>query len=355
MLNNYSMRYKRIYVFCPNDFVSGGPDALHQLVYYLNSIGCDAKMVYFAFSSRHIFSIPNVYSKYISNFITEKDFVDDSENAVVLPEFAVDKLNLVKKSKVFIWWLSVDYNCNRSSFLWKIFYFATLPARVVKNFNYYKKRFSEAIVKTLKKRAYSFKKEPNNVEHLCASYYALDFVKNRSSKEVRLGIEPISKFFLNEFYAQKGKLDDLPRSNEILYNPRKSGAFVKRLARMAPDLRFTPLTGLSQEELIKKYKTSKLYIDFGPFPGAERMPKEAVLFGCAVITGRFGASNYYGDVPIPDEYKFANPVKEKELINKKIRDVLEGYSELKSDFEKYKNTILSLEQNFIVALKEIFQ
>lgn len=349
------MKFKKIYVFCPNDFVSGGPDALHQLVYYLKALGCDAEMVYFAFSSRHHFAIPVAYSNYISHFITEQEFVDDAENAVVLPEFAVEKLDFIKKSRAFIWWLSVDYNCNRSSFLWKVFYFATLPARVVKNFDYYKNRFSEAIVKTLKKRVYSFKAEQSNVEHLCASYYAQDFVKRRSAKGAHLCIEPVSKIFLDKFEAQKGALDDLPRFDKILYNPRKSGAFVKKLADMAPDLKFTPLTGLSQEDLIEKYKTSKLYIDFGPFPGAERMPKEAVLFGCAVITGRFGASNYYGDVPIPDGYKFTNPIKEKDLIIKKIREVLDRYSEMKSDFDEYRSTVLSLEQNFLAALKGIFQ
>ena len=77
------MKFKKIYVFCPNDFVSGGPDALHQLVYYLKSLGCDAEMVYFAFSDRHNFAIPDAYSKYISHFITEREFVDDAENAPV--------------------------------------------------------------------------------------------------------------------------------------------------------------------------------------------------------------------------------------------------------------------------------
>lgn len=349
------MKFRKIYVFCPNDFVSGGPDALHQLVFYLNNLGLDAEIVYFAFTQHHHFAIPEAYSKYISRFITEKQFLDSPDNAVVIPEFAVDKLDLVKKSKAFVWWLSVDYGCDRSSFFWKVFYFATLPARVVKNFDYYKKRFGEAIVKTLKKRVYSFKSEQDNVEHLCASYYALDYVASRSQKKPRLCIEPISKIFLEKYEAQKDCLDSLPRSEEILYNPRKSGAFVQRLAALAPDLRFTPLTGLTQDELIEKYKSSKLYVDFGPFPGAERMPKEAVLFGCAVITGRFGASNGYGDVPIPDEYKFANPGKEKDLIIERIRYVLEHYSELKADFDEYRNTVISLEKNFLAALEGVFR
>ena len=349
------MKFRKIYVFCPNDFVSGGPDALHQLVFYLNNLGLDAEIVYFAFTRHHHFAIPEAYSKYISHFITEKEFLDSPDNAVVIPEFAVDKLDLVKKSRAFIWWLSVDYGCDRSSFFWKVFYFVTLPARVVKNFDYYRKRFGEAIVKTLKKRVYSFKSEQGNVEHLCASYYAQDYVASRSQKKPRLCIEPISKIFLEKYDAQKDCLDSLPRSDEILYNPRKSGAFVQKLAALASDLKFTPLTGLTQDELIEKYKASKLYVDFGPFPGAERMPKEAVLFGCVVITGRFGASSCYGDVPIPDDYKFADPGKDKNLIIERIRYVLEHYSELKADFDEYRNTVISLEKNFLAALEGVFR
>ena len=355
MLSNPMSNPKKIYVFCPNDFVTGGPDALHQMVYYLNEIGCDAEIVYYAFSKKHVFSIPEAYKPYISRFITEKDFVDDYGNIVILPEHAVNKLKLVKKSKAFVWWLSVDNNRNRSSLFWKLFFFATLPARVVKNWHYYKKRFAEAIVKTLQMEKYDFGAEPENVEHICASYYAQDFVSRRSKHKTTLCIEPISKVFLEKYNACKGEIDSLERKDNILYNPRKSGAFVAKLAELAPDLNFVPLKGLTQEELIEKYKTSKLYVDFGPFPGAERIPKEAALFGCCVITGRNGASNFYGDVPIPDEYKFADYSTQAELVIQKIRDVLANYDSKKSDFGAYRNTVLSLESNFMNSLKECMQ
>ena len=346
---------KRIYVFCPNDFVTGGPDALHQMVYYLHEIGCDAEIVYYAFSKKHVFSIPDAYKPYIAHFITESDFVDDYGNIVILPEHAVNKLKMVKKSKAFVWWLSVDNNTNRSSFLWKMFFFATLPARVVKNWYYYKKRFVEAIVKTLQMKKYDFIAEPENVEHICASCYAHDFVSRRSKHKTTLCIEPISKIFLDKYNVCKSGLDSLERKDVILYNPRKSGAFVEKLARIASDLHFVPLSGMSQEELIEKYKTSKLYVDFGPFPGAERIPKEAALFGCCVITGRNGASDYYGDVPIPDEYKFADYQSQVDQIIQKIRDILKNYESKKSDFEDYRNKVLALEQNFMDSLKECLQ
>lgn len=346
---------RNIYVFCPNDFVTGGPDALHQIVYYLNQIGLEATIVYYAFTLKHVFAIPDVYKKYVSDFITEDDFVDGSENIVILPEHAVDKLKFLKKSKVFVWWLSVDNNTNRSSFLWKAFFFATLPARVIKNWHYYKKRFGEAIVKTLQMKKYDFNAEPENVEHLCASYYAYDFVSKRSRHKTSLCIEPISKIFLEKFNERKECLDSVQRSDVILYNPRKSGAFVQKLAELASDLNFVPLKGLTQEELIEKYTTSKLYVDFGPFPGAERIPKEAALFGCCVITARNGASNFHGDVPIPDEYKFADYAQQADLIVAKIRDVLKNYEAKRSDFQEYRETVFALEGNFKNSLKGCLQ
>lgn len=347
------MTSKKIYVFCPNDFVTGGPDALHQMVYYLNQTGFSAEIVYYAYSNKHVFSIPEAYKKYVSTFTTEKEFIDSNDNVVILPEHAVDKLKFLKKSKVFLWWLSVDNNVCRSSLFWKIFFFATLPARVVKNWAYYRKRFGEAIVKTLQAKTYSFKNESDNVEHICASYYAYDFVSKRSSKKVFLCIEPISKFFLEKYNSQKNDLNSSDRKDVVLYNPRKSGVFVKKLADYAPNLNFEPLVGLSQEQLIDKYKSAKLYVDFGPFPGAERIPKEAVLFGCSIITGRRGASNFYGDVPIPDEYKFGDFQNQVEQIVQKIRELLANYNSKNKDFIVYRETVLSLENGFVKSLKEI--
>ncbi|KAL3809235.1 hypothetical protein ACHAXA_005283 [Cyclostephanos tholiformis] len=46
------------------------------------------------------------------------------------------------------------------------------------------------------------------------------------------------------------------------------------------------------------------YIDFGPHPGMDRLPREAALAGCIVITNREGAAAHDEDVPLPQEFKF---------------------------------------------------
>ena len=347
-------KYSKIYVFCPNDAVTGGPDALHQLVFYLNEIGCEAQIVYYAYTPKHHFAVPNSYKNYVSSFILEKDVVDEAKSAVVLPENAVEKIRRFNNAKVYVWWLSVDNNLCRSSFLWKFFYFVSLPIRLIVNINYYKKHLREAILKTINKQSYSFKDEKKNVQHICASYYAYNYVSKRSHSRVDLCIEPISKFFLVQYDQFKERISLAGRKNVILYNPVKCGSFIKKMSKHFPDLNFLPLQSMNQEQLVNAYMSSKLYVDFGSFPGAERMPKEAALFGCSIITGRLGASAFYEDVPIPDEYKFFDHGSHMYDISQKIRQMLQTYELNKKDFDVYRKTIVDLEKNFLLVLRKLF-
>lgn len=351
------MKFKKIYVLCPGNSITGGPDALHQMVYYLNNIGCDASIVYFDFADSFNFSIPEPYKRYIKDFNVEYDIIDSENNAVVVPEGYIKKSSKIKKSKIFIWWLSVGYEIVNTSFLSKLFYFSVLPLRIIKHLSYYRnlKNLKNLVMPVLAKKSYSFIDEPKQIEHLCASYFAFDYVKCKSQNVINLCIEPISRFFLDCYEKYKHNICDSERTDVILYNPKKTGcSFIKKIEMVAKDLKFEPLQGLSQQQLIDKYKSSKLYIDFGPFPGAERIPKEAVLFGCAIITGRRGASGFYGDVPIPDEYKFEDPKSQVDEIVSKIKYILDNYEKVYSDFDEYRETVLNLENNFIKSLKKIF-
>ena len=206
----------------------------------------------------------------------------------------------------------------------------------------------------LNTESYPFNKESLTIAHLCASYHAFEYVSQRSHNKVFLCIEPISKLFLEKYLKEKNS-SWTSRNNVILYNPKRNYTnLVKKISQFDPELKFEPLQGLTQQQLIDKYKSSKLYVDFGGFPGAERIPKEAVLYGCAIITGKRGASGFHGDVPIPEEYKFENPENQIEEIVEKIRFVLKNYESVYSDFDEYRKTVLNLEDNFIRSLKEIF-
>ncbi len=340
----------QIYVFCPYGLVTGGPDALHQMVYYLNSINKDAHLVYLGASTRKQ-DIPSSYKGYIQDYVLLEDIKDDEGTIIVLPEFISQYQKIFKKAKVYIWWLSVDYNLDKTSFLFKTFFFLTIPLRFLVRIKDPLYLTYTRIKDCFFKEKYDFKNQPKNVSHLCASHYALEHVK-RNQREGKLCIEPISKIFLST--KEMANEDILEKKDVILYNPAKSEEYVKLLKKKAPDLSFFPLKGLCQAELIQKYKEAKVYIDFGPFPGAERMPKEAVLYHCLVLTGRRGASNYHGDVPIKEEYKIEGTKEHIPEVISMIRRMLADYKELDCDFDEYRTTILSLEENFVKTLKEEF-
>ena len=58
-------------------------------------------------------------------------------------------------------------------------------------------------------------------------------------------------------------------------------------------VKFIPLRGLSREQLNDLFFKAKIYIDFGKFPGKDRLFREAALNNCCILTGKFGALYFY--------------------------------------------------------------
>lgn len=344
------MKYKKVYIISPLSFVSGGADALHQMAYYLNQLHIDASMAYYSYEKIDAgkVNIPAPFKEYINSFLLYDDIVDEKDVAIVIPEIYAYLSKEFKCADTYIWWLGIGgyASVNKKSIL-----LLSLPLRIIRHWDRYKINPIFIVKESLK---YSFIFEKKNAHHLCASYYTFDFVSKKSKKEVQKCIEPISKFFINEYDKIKDVIDDEKRQDLILYNPKRCEAYVQKLINYNPDLKFIPLQNLTQEQLIQKYLTAKLYIDFGPFPGAERIPKEAVLFGCNILTGQHGASNYHGDVPIPSKYKMNEEKTSIDEISAIIRWMLNQYKEIYCDFDEYRTTVKNLELNFTNALQRIF-
>ncbi len=334
-----------IYVICPYGLVTGGPDALHQAVYYLNSIGLNAKIVYCDINS-HKYVIPDPYKLYVKDYVLLKEIEDNKNNSVVVPETQSHLINQFKKLDKYVWWLSVDNDLNSSGIKNK--FLIILKKLRLKNFRKLYK--INTLKNVLKHSKFDFKKNID-VKHLCASYYAFDYVKKniKKKKNAYLCIEPISMIFL-----KKSKFTNDNKKDIVLYNPKKNFRFTKKIIESAPDINFLELKGYSQDELLDIYKKAKVYIDFGNFPGAERIPKEAVINGACILTGKYGASSFYEDVPIPSQYKISADEKNIEKIVNKIKDLLNNYNDRVYDFEEYRKTVLNLERNFKEQLKKVF-
>lgn len=336
------MKYNNIYVICPYGLVTGGPDALHQLVYYCKKNGINASVVYSDISKRNK-EIPAQYKCYTENYLTLNDIIDSSTNAIIVPETLTNILPKYKNLNKYIWWLSVQNDTNVSTKK-KI---QTIIKKIFNIKNIKKIYKFKTLINYLGHKTYKF--DDDSVKHLCASYYAYDYVSSRCQKNVNLLIEPISKYFLDNSYDSNYKEDI------CLFNPKKNYKFSKKIMKKGKNINFVPLRGLSQQQLIDLYAKAKVYIDFGNFPGAERIPKEAVKCGCCIITSKYGAAAYYNDVVIPEEYKIEAKDDNIDIIVKKIKYCMDNYDKIKNQFDLYRNTVNHLEQNFINQIIDLLK
>lgn len=75
------MTSKNIYILCPPNKATGGPEALHQLGYLLKEKGCQVKMLY---SKRKINPVHPFYKNYSIPYTFKVK--DSSNNIIIIPE-----------------------------------------------------------------------------------------------------------------------------------------------------------------------------------------------------------------------------------------------------------------------------
>ena len=121
-----------------------------------------------------------------------------------------------------------------------------------------------------------------------------------------------------------------------------------------PGYNFVALKGFNREQLNEIMDKAKLYIDFGEFPGKDRLPREAVLHDCCIITGRKGASFFYEDMPIDDFYKFEANSNNLDAICLGIQNVIINYESCIGDFSDYRNLIRNEQKIFNSQIDSIF-
>ena len=97
---------------------------------------------------------------------------------------------------------------------------------------------------------------------------------------------------------------------------------------------------------------SRQYIDFGPHPGMDRLPREAALAGCVVITNREGAANFDEDVPLPSEFKFDEFNVDK--IFSLIKECCTKHEDYANKMDKYKSWILGQRVQMKTCVNEMF-
>ena len=101
-----------IYIVCPANYRSGGPESLHQLCSQLIQFGVDAKMIYSFGPSKMNTADPvdEAYKKYHVPWCLPDNLskIDLPKNILVNNESSATSPYVMKKIRIIFWWLSVN-------------------------------------------------------------------------------------------------------------------------------------------------------------------------------------------------------------------------------------------------------
>lgn len=317
-------RFKKIFVVAPSGGVTGGPELLHQLVYTLRNQGQEAYISYFPFDGEQV--CPEPYKKY---GVIAVPVEDSPENAVIVPEVYTGLAKRFKKAKSIVWWLSVD-NYSYQGGLGRLWF-----TRRLWELKHSLKGNRASCIASLRK-----------YEHLTQSHYAREFLKKRGIASLML-----SDFLNDEHFGLNQEI----KLKQIAFNPVKGYRTTKRLIELNPDIKFVPIKGLTPAGVKQLLESSMIYIDFGHHPGKDRMPREAAMAGCCVITGKQGAAAFYEDVAISDEYKLDESAPEfYESFRQCVLKTFDDFDAATERFAAYRERIASEKSVFESQAKTLF-
>lgn len=295
---------KIIYITIPAQCKQGGVESLYQLSDGLLKAGFNCKVLYVVDGSYEIIKDgqPEKFSNYKAE--SSETIEDNKDNFLIVPEVWSQALNKFKNLKKCIWWLSVTNNLNS-----------------------FKGRFEDW--------------KNRDIIHFFESYFTQQYVTSRGGVgfSIRDYINPKNYKNLN-----------LKRKNVACYNPQKTSSATFSAIEYLKNNNFDvlPLEGFTAEQLIKKFNECKIYFDFGHFPGRDRLPREAALNGCVVVTNMQGSAAFYEDLMIPPCYKQIT-------FNGDIfKDIMQNFEKHSLQQQPYRKLLIEEEKTLVPSLKRIF-
>ena len=295
-----------ILVVCPANCTTGGPEALHEFASELNKVkDVNARIWYW--DIKHDPPMPEEYRSYGCEYVTEMPH--DYHGAIVVPEIWANRILDYPNCARAIYWLGLDAYAG-----W-----------------------------TPEEQRGEFLRD-DSIMHIAQSEYALDYLKKLKVSHVVKVTDALNADFYEEYEEEE-------RSDVVLYNPTKATPFQHRLMEKCTGIQFKPIQGMTRAEVIDAMRHAKLYLDFGEFPGRERMPREAVLCGCCIITSKIGSADYFDD--FSHYYKFDSKDSHIWMIINKIRYVLDHYKECRRDFETFQKSLL-VDRYSLIWQTEVF-
>jgi len=300
----------RIVIACPKGVVTGGPEALHQLGAAIRSLGVDTYL-WDPNADSNATKSPYYFSQYEVNWTHDSPRSGDT---VIIPEVMGDLVPRYYSDCLCIfWWLSVD----------NFFASNKLPLEVLLQL------FPKVI-------------------HASQSQYAKDFLQKNGVTEVL----PLTDYINKDFILKRHELFNLSVTGSRIYdvaiNPQKGLERSLRVIAENKGLRIVQLQDMTRDEVIQALTSSKIYLDLGNHPGTDRIPREAALLGCVVITNFRGSAGNEIDVPLNRElFKRSDEQGNFELeIAKTLRNMLAVLDEARLHQHSYAEWILDAPNRF---------
>ncbi|OAI03355.1 hypothetical protein A1332_15980 [Methylomonas methanica] len=275
----------------------------------MNKLGLPSFITYLPFNEAT--TTPQAYKRYLTPV---SRYEDVPRNMIIFPEVYPYLASKVKLAQPAIWWLSLENFLERRH-IWPL---------------HDKIRYIKRVIKG--QRPLNGARSLTNMVHFSQTEHATAYLKS-------CGIDPVPLIdSINEDFLTDKNLNFIGNKEDvILYNPTKGRKTTDKLIQANPQWKFIPLHGLNRDQLTDKLSAAKLYIDFGHHPGRDRMPREAAMQGCCLITGILGSAGNDVDLPIPRKYKLDSSLPEFTSIFKALaQDVFSDFESHNQNFEKYR-------------------
>lgn len=295
-----------IYVLCPAHIVTGGIEAVHQLVDKLRMFGHQAKI-------KTIPRVPNPVLLQYRNYDVEfADEIEDSaRNILITTEVNPGELDRYQHIQKILWWLSVDNYKQRGQ-----------------PFDFYSPRNRDVL-------------------HCVQSAYADSYLRRQGIQQTAY----LTDYLHDEYLRRVIR----PKKNLALYTPAKGAELiVRQLMQADPSIQWLPLKNMIRSQHAQTLREGKVYVDFGSHPGKDRQPREAAVNQCCVVVGARGSACFDADLPIPGRYRFDVQPLDTESILATIRTCLDDYGQRRHDFDDYAELVRREERRFEDEVRAIF-
>jgi len=312
-----------IYVFSPANFATGGTELLHQFGSQAIALGSEVRMAYLN-AMPGTSPVHERFYGYAVPYVTDLKVIG-SDDVVIFPEIYTSLLHRIPARIKAVWWLSVGN---------------------------YKPRHA------LRKRMLDWfrgRKELDlaelGIRHYVQSDFAREFIEAKGASFSGY----LSDYLSVDFINGAAQVEMTAKRDIIVYNPKKGLEFTQQVMAAAPNLEFVPIQGMTPVQVADLLAAAKVYIDFGPHPGKDRIPREAAIMGCCVLVGAMGSAANAKDVPIPSRFKFAMTPFDAANVVHNVGQCLEDFGAISLEFESYRQMIRHEERDFRAQVSEFIK